>query len=172
MRWHLCDPHGTSTRTTDAESLFWAKRRFAPIEKGHYVVSDASYRTPVYEVAPELIDLCGNCYRYPRVVGCRQCYICANAKRNAYRRKVTKKPDPLTAAQRREQRREARLKGEATLRADPAKVAKRSERISRSQQIRREREGNKYLTAQRHAAIRAGIARRRAKRESQLTLGV
>lgn len=171
-KWHLCSPLGVSERTTDADDLFWAKRRFAPIPKDWYVVSDASYRTPSYKVKPELVELCSKCLRYPRVVGYNQCYECASRKRNAYRRKVTKKVDPLTTEERKERWRNARMKGEAAIRSDPEKVAKRSERISRSQRIRRDREGQRYLMAQRLASIKAGIARRRAKREAQLSLGL
>ena len=169
--WHLCNPLGVSERVTEADSLFWAKRRFAPIPKGWLVISDASYRTPAYQVKPEVIELCSKCLRYPRVVGYNQCHDCASRKRNQYRRKVTKKLDPLTAEQRKERWREARMKGEAAIQADPARVAKRSQRISRAQQARREREGKRYLMAQRVASIKLGIARRRAKRE-QLTLAL
>jgi hypothetical protein len=86
MRWHLCNPLGVSERTTDAESLFWAKRRFAPIPKGWHVISDASYRTPAYQVKPELIDRCSKCNRNPAVEGMQQCHDCAAHKRNAYRK--------------------------------------------------------------------------------------
>ena len=171
MRWHLCNLLGVSERTTEADSLFWAKRRFAPIPKGWLVVSDASYRMPAYQVKPELLELCSTCLRHPRVVGYNQCHDCASKKRNEYRRKVTRKLDPLTAEQRRERRREARFKGEAVIRADPAKVAKRSERISLAQQARREREGKRYLMSQRYASIKAGIERRKAKREQITTQG-
>jgi hypothetical protein len=44
MLWHLCDPLGVSERTTNADSEFWARRRFVPIPKGWFVASDASYR--------------------------------------------------------------------------------------------------------------------------------
>ena len=44
MLWHLCDPHGVSQRTCEAESEFWAKRRFAPLKPEWFVCSDASYR--------------------------------------------------------------------------------------------------------------------------------
>lgn len=44
MLWHLCNPDGVSQRTTDADSEFWAKRRFAPLRPDWFVVSDASYQ--------------------------------------------------------------------------------------------------------------------------------
>jgi hypothetical protein len=85
-KWHLCSPLGVSERTTDADDLFWAKRRFAPIPKGWHVISDASYRTPAYQVDPSLIDRCSKCNRNPAVEGTQQCHDCAAHKRNAYRK--------------------------------------------------------------------------------------
>jgi hypothetical protein len=171
IRWHLCTPLGVSERVVEAESLFWAKRRFAPIPKGWLVISDASYRTPAHQVAPELVDVCTKCLRHPRVVGYNQCYDCASHKRNGYRRKVTKKVDHLTLEQRRERWREARAKQHATIAADPERVAKRSARLSAAQKLRREKEGKRYLMAQRRAAIARGIEYRKTKRE-QLTLNL
>ena len=86
MRWHLCDPHGTSTRTTDADDLFWARRRFAPIPKGWRVISDASYQTPAYQAKPELIELCSRCRRLPAEIGYAQCGTCRAAKRENYQK--------------------------------------------------------------------------------------
>jgi len=89
-KWHLTNPLGQSERTTDADSLFWAKRRLAPLPKGWHVISDASYRTPAYQVKPELIDLCSKCLRYPAEVGYAQCTTCKAAKREAYKPKGTR----------------------------------------------------------------------------------
>jgi len=172
IRWHLCNLNGQSTRIVEADSLFWAKRRLAPIPKGWMVISDASYRTPAYQVQPELVDICTTCERQPRVVGYRQCYDCANHNRNKYRRKVTQKVDPLTLEQRKERWREARAKQHATITADPERVAKRSARLSAAQKARYEKERQRYRMALRQSSIRAGIERRRAKRETQLLLGV
>jgi hypothetical protein len=85
-KWHLTNPLGQSERTTDAETLFWARRRFAPIPKGWHVISDASYRTPAYQVKPDLIDRCSKCNRNPAVEGMQQCHDCAAHKRRAYRK--------------------------------------------------------------------------------------
>jgi hypothetical protein len=85
MRWHLCNPLGESERTTDADDLFWARRRFAPIQKGWHVISDASYQTPAYKVKPELIELCSRCRRLPAEIGYAQCGTCRAAKREAYK---------------------------------------------------------------------------------------
>jgi hypothetical protein len=171
IRWHLCNLNGQSTRIVEADSLFWAKRRLAPIPKGWMVISDASYRTPAYQVAPELVDVCTKCLRHPRVVGYNQCYDCASHKRNGYRRKVTKKVDHLTLEQRKERWREARAKQHATITADPERVAKRSARLSAAQKARYEKERERYRMSRRQAYILAGIERRKAKRE-QLTMNL
>jgi len=84
MKWHFVNPLGQSERTTDADDLFWAKRRLAPLPKGWHVISDASYRTPAYQVKPELIDLCSKCLRYPTEPGYAQCTTCKTAKREAF----------------------------------------------------------------------------------------
>jgi hypothetical protein len=89
-KWHLTNPLGQSERTTDADDLFWAKRRFAPIPKGWHVISDASYQTPAYQVKPELIDLCSKCLRYPAEPGYAQCTTCKTAKREAYKPRGTR----------------------------------------------------------------------------------
>jgi len=104
-KWHLTNPLGQSERTTDAETLFWAKRRLAPLPKGWHVISDASYRTPAYQVKPELIDLCSKCLRYPAEPGYAQCTTCKTAKREAYKPRGTRgknaKSDTRSASLRR-----------------------------------------------------------------------
>jgi hypothetical protein len=82
MRWHLCDYLGLSQRTTDAPDLFWARRKFAPIPKGYFVVSDASYRIPRIET----VILCSKCFRNLVSDGLVTCEPCRMTKRNAYRR--------------------------------------------------------------------------------------
>ena len=102
-RWHLVNPMGVSERTTEADSEFWAKRRFAPIPKGWYVQSDASYRIPMYQVKPELLTVCSKCNRHPAVEGRNQCEACASHKRNAYRKQHGL--DPLAPVKEHQQRR-------------------------------------------------------------------
>jgi hypothetical protein len=43
-KWHLCTAPGVSVATCEADDLFWARRKFSPIPKGWFVVSDAVHR--------------------------------------------------------------------------------------------------------------------------------
>ena len=160
-RWHLVNPLGQSERTTDADDLFWAKRRFAPIPKDWYVVSDASYHTPSYKVKPELVELCSKCLRYPAVQGMKQCGTCAERKREAYHKQGTSGRSKVERY---------RATREAWKRDHPEEYEayrrKQSERMAEVRQ--RTRVSHKV----RQANIARGIERRRAKREAQLSLGL
>jgi len=163
MKWHLCNPLGQSERTTDADDLFWARRRFAPIPKGWYVCSDASYHTPAYQVDPSLIDRCSKCNRNPAVEGMQQCHDCAAHKRNAYR-----KAKGITGKNAKSETRAASLRRMYNNETPEAKEARR-ERMRKARNVDiRSRDGKMRA---RDASIRNGIARRRAKRETQLSLG-
>jgi hypothetical protein len=160
-KWHLCSPLGTSERTTEADSEFWAKRRFAPIPKGWYVQSDASYRIPMYQVKPELLTVCSKCNRHPAVEGRNQCEACASHKRNAYHKRTGKNAKSDT--------RSSTLRQRFAQETPEAKEARR-------ERMRKAAAGNVDVRSRdrkmraRDASIRNGIARRRAKRETQLSL--
>lgn len=201
MLWRLCSPLGTSERTAEADDLFWAKRRFAPIPSGWFVVSDASYRIPCLKVdAPQV---CSKCLRHPVPDGLAQCEGCRKTKRNAYRK--THGLDPLHPV--REHR--ARRVPDSTPLPEPTGPVMRSTEVGRRLGIatksvfsrmakygftpvegyvppvkkgRPERQwsvedvkvAQAKLNGERSCAssIARGIAYRRAKRELQLSLGV
>lgn len=88
-RWHLCNPIGVSERTTEADSEFWAKRRFAPIPKGWFVASDASYRLGFSKST--LPDLCSKCVRHPVTDGLSKCETCRGYHRKQVARAKERK---------------------------------------------------------------------------------
>jgi len=161
VKWHLVNPMGVSERTTEADSEFWAKRRFAPIPKGWYVQSDASYRIPMYQVKPELLTVCSKCNRHPAVEGRNQCEACASHKRSAYHKR---KPQNLTP----QERSDAARKGYEGM-TDEAK-ARRSEKLKRIMPQVCERRDPKVKEKVRQANIRRGIEQRAARRAQQLSL--
>jgi hypothetical protein len=154
-KWHLTNPLGQSERTTDADDLFWAKRRFAPIPKGWHVISDASYRTPAYQVKPELIDLCSKCLRYPAEPGYAQCTTCKTAKREAYKPRGTRgknaKSDTRSASLRRAYDNET-----------PEQKEARRERLRLAAIAHQERKNARRRAAEKN--ILRGIEQRRAGR--------
>lgn len=165
MRWHLCSPLGVSERTTDADDLFWAKRRFAPIPKGWHVISDASFKTPAYQVRPDLIDRCSKCNRNPAVEGMQQCHECAAHKRNAYRKHSARLGKNTKSATRSASMR--RVYESETPEQKEARRERMREAAARNVDVR-SRDGKQRA---RDASIRNGIERRRAKR-LQLSLGL
>jgi hypothetical protein len=154
-KWHLCNPLGQSERTTEAEDIFWAKRRFAPLPKGWHVISDASYLAPAYQVKPELIDLCSNCLRYPAEAGYAQCTTCKTAKREAYKPKGTRGKNAKSATRSESLRR-------AYDNSTPEQKEARRERLRLAALAHQERKLAKRRAAEKN--ILRGIEQRRAGR--------
>jgi hypothetical protein len=84
MLWHLCDAHGVSQRTCEAEDAFWATRRLAPIPYGSYVCSDASYRLGFVQV--DVPPVCAKCFRNAPSEGYTKCEACRHQNRRAVAR--------------------------------------------------------------------------------------
>lgn len=162
-KWHLMTPLATSERTCEAESEFWAKRKFAPIPKGWFVASDASYQVGWRQVKPELLTVCSKCNRHPAVEGRNQCEACAGHKRNAYHKRLGKNAKSDTRS--------------TSLRQRFAQETPQ-EKEARRERMRQAAAGNTDVRSRdgkmraRNASIQNGIARRRAKREAQLTLSL
>tara|TARA_R110000868_G_scaffold411189_1_gene702199 strand:+ start:1592 stop:2101 length:510 start_codon:yes stop_codon:yes gene_type:complete len=78
-KWHLCNPLGTSERTCEAESEFWAKRKFAPLPKGWFVASDCSYR--IGWRGCDIPTPCAKCFRNLPHGKSAYCEPCQLAKR-------------------------------------------------------------------------------------------
>ena len=161
MKWHLVNPMGVSERTTEADSEFWAKRRFVPIPKGWFVCSDASYAMGFRAVKPELLTVCSKCNRHPATEGRNQCEACAAHKRNAYHKRTGKNAKSDTRS--------------STLRKRFAQETP-EEKEARRERMRKAAAGNVDVRSRdgkmraRNASIQNGIERRRAKRETQLSL--
>lgn len=161
MKWHLCNPMGVSERTTEADSEFWAKRRFVPIPKGWFVASDASYQMGWR--MPEVVELCAKCFRNPPAPGNKKCETCRKRDRvssdKANAKRAPRKSNAVALRKYYAEREtpEARERKAAKLRAImPQVIARRNPKV-------RER--------QRQADILRGIERRRAKRQAtQLSL--
>ena len=161
-RWHLVNPMGVSERTTEADSEFWAKRRFAPIPKGWFIASDASYR--MGWVKSEVPPMCTKCNRHPITDGKSKCEVCRGYHRNQVAR--AKQRQLLTPRQ----RSDAARKGYEGM-TDEAK-AQRSEKLKRIMPQVCERRNPKVKEKVRQANIRRGIEQRAAKRQLQLTLSL
>ena len=154
-RWHLVNPMGVSERTTEADSEFWAKRRFVPIPKGWFVCSDASYQVGFRAVKPELLTVCSKCNRHPAVEGRNQCETCAAHKRNGYHRRKRVNPDPTAYS-------EALRAGHAAM-SEEAK-AKKAERCRVARLAKLERDRKSAAFQLRQMSIKRGIEQRRAGR--------
>jgi hypothetical protein len=90
-RWHLLDPSGTVVATCEAESLFWATRRFAPLPTTrHCVVSAVSYG--IGYKASTIGPRCVTCHVKEPPPGHKKCAPCqrasAKAKTMAERRRI------------------------------------------------------------------------------------
>lgn len=90
-RWHLLDPSGNVVATCEAESLFWATRRFAPLPTTrHCVVSAVSYG--IGYKASIIGPRCVTCHVKEPPPGHRKCAPCqraaSKAKTMAERRRI------------------------------------------------------------------------------------
>ena len=164
MKWHLCSPLGVSERTTEADSEFWAKRRFVPIPKGWFVCSDASYQ--MGWTMPDAPEVCAKCFRNPPAPGMRKCETCRKRDKGTMERSNERKRAGIRGKNAKSGTRAKSLRQFYESETPEQKEARKA-KLSRIALDTRSREAKERVRQQN---IRDGITRRAAKRAAQLSL--
>ncbi len=158
---------GVSERTTEAESEFWAKRRFVPIPKGWFVASDASYQ--MGWAKSEAPEVCAKCFRNPPAPGMKKCETCRKRDRGTMERSNERKRAGIRGKNATSETRAKSLRkfyAERTPEEREARKAKFREIMPKVAASRTPSAKERV----RQLNIREGIARRATKRAQQLSL--